>query len=195
MATFNPFDADQWREVVARFDDARSQFLRKLAELQAPAATPALEAERRGLRARAAPLERNMNALLATMTQARNWLRGLGDFVGFSGAPDGAAVLSGLGLGPGVPAVIIGGLGAAVLITNQIFDWLRDASAHQLQDAQIRAGWTPEQIAQTRRAAPREQPKFLGLESGAIKWVAAIAGVVVIGPFLLRELQARFGKG
>lgn len=192
MEIFNPLDADKWRGLIADFDRKREDFFATLADLGSRrGATPALEAERQSILKKADPIKASIAKFMETANAVRGWLQQAGKWFGL-GSP--AQTVGGLGLAP----ILIGvGIGAAVLIVNQITDWLKIAAQWNAKAkiaAQVAsAGGSAKDIEGALAAgAVKEQPKIFGLESGGLKWLVAIAGLVIAGPFIMRKLQKRF---
>ena len=185
MAIFNPFDIDRWRAVLRDFDAKRDAFYATLNELRQPVPDPALDAARRALLARAAPLQAELEKTVRSLSSVRDVLRNIAKYFTSTGAAQtlGAAF---------VPFVVVGvGIVTVGFVIAKITDWLKDADKWKTVRAQMAADWTPEEIRDAQAAAPKEQPKLFGMDMGALKWVAIIGGVVIAGPYVVREIEKR----
>jgi hypothetical protein len=187
MEIFNPFDAEKWRGVIADFDAKRRDFYATVTRLQQPAPTPALEARRQQLLSRATGLDREMNTVMNGLRVVRDALRNLGQFFGLGamGQP-----LNGLGAAP----ILVGmGIAAVVAVIALVTSWLKDAGRYEsdrLAEQLRLAGASQEEITAALQNV-KTQPKLFGMDMGALKWVAIIAGIAIAGPFVVKEIQKR----
>lgn len=178
MADLNPLDADKWRKVIVDFDAKVAEFSRTVARIQSTPAPAGMEMQRAKLLNNAAPIRASINAAMASLTAVRDWLRSLQSAL--SKAVGGtwdwlregwSKAAKAVGLGA-IPLLAVGlTIGGLALITAAITSYLAEAKRYE-------AGFKPAQ-------------KLLGLDSGGLIWVAAIAGIIIAGPYIVRQIEKR----
>ena len=185
---FNPLDANRWRDLIADFDRKRVAFFDNLAALsKMRGATPELEQERRSLVKSADPIKKNIERLQASLEGVRGFLKGVGRFFNMGETP--GQTMGHLGVAP----IVLGiGIAGAAVIVKSITDWLtktaafakRNEFAAQLADA----GASPQEIIEaTKGGIPSQSSaKIFGFD---VRWLLAIGGLVVIAPFVLKQLE------
>jgi len=185
MAEFlDVFNMDKWRTLLADFDAKRVQFVNELASLKTQkAANATLEKERQALISKAGPLQSQIDFLYNSLRTVRDWLKQIGGAFFSSGSN-----LGGLGIAP----IALGiSLTAAAVIVAAITDWLKNAAAYNAKNRQamilLKAGASPDEINKALQNTPgTNSAKVFGFD---IRWVLAIGGLFLVGPWVLRKLK------
>lgn len=180
MDAFNPLDANQWRAELQKFDAKVAEFNLTLQQIAStPAKTPAQETVRQKLLHDAAPIKASIDSAQGALVSVRNSLKAVKDAVAeglaweWQNLKDGFAMLgkaAGLGVVPVIAIAI--SLSALAAITAAITIWLSTAKRYQL----IEQGKVKETPALVR----------------TLKTAAILAGVIIAGPWMVKELQKRF---
>ena len=179
------FSFDKWRSMIADFDAKRIRFTNELATLKSqPAASAALEGERQALIKKATLLQKEIDFLFNSLRTARDWLKQASGF--FNSTPSSG--LQGLGIAPLALGI---SLTAAAVIVASITSWLNNVAAYSAKNKQaltlLKAGATPEQINKAlQNQSGSNSAKVFGFD---IRWLLAIGGLFLIGPWVLRKLK------
>lgn len=175
---FNPLDANKWKSLLAEFDRKRIEFANAVQRLRTQSgADPALEQRRAALLSKAGAIQGQIDLLMKTATSIRDWLKGFGISLG---GQFGAFPIIALGVGLAGAAAIIAGINGFL---GLFLAWDND-------NKRRKAGWSEDEIVAAKTA--KTEPEFFGIKVGGWKGLAILAGIIIAGPFIMRELQKRF---
>lgn len=205
MPTFNPLDANQWRQWVQDFDNTATLFAQQFATLQrlAPYVQqrhPELLPTYNNLLARGATHQVTISTLNNLRQQVTSWLNSIGQFISNTVNAANADInwlkqrfgLAGMGFAPVVAIVGIAAAAAALIV---IANWIKESfelsqRLNALQNLES-AGQTPEnasRIVNQTVGAPGASGNFFGLP---LNYLIIGALVLVLGPPILNLLTAR----